>query len=265
MPIRPPVSLLAARRLLLLAAALVATVLSAAPADEVEWNGVLIAGGQTQVSLLDLRTGAAQWVPVGGEFAGYVVSAYDPVQDCIALTRQGRPVAGLRLKNAVILVAAPLAPWVQPSNEQRAAVVENLRLLAAAAQQHFADTGLDTATVGDLVGPGELLPELTPAAGESYAGLVLRRDTPAISLLTPDGTTISSDGTSTAADGSVILPDGSRVTTAGTHLAPDGSIVGSSGPATTGPFIPPSASPVTAAALEAAGWHYRPASAPSVP
>ncbi len=242
-------------------------VLSAAPADEVEWNGVLIAGGQTQVSLLDLRTGAAQWVVVGGEFAGYVVSAYDPVQDSLALTRQGRPAAGLRLKNAVIQVAAPQAPWSQPSNEQRAAVVENLRLLAAAAQQHFAETGLDTATVNDLVGPGLLLPALTPVAGESYAGLVLRRDTPAVSLTTPDGTTISSAGTSTAADGSVILPDGGRVTTAGTHLAPDGSIVGSNtgGAATTGPFIPPSASPVTAAALEAAGWHYRPASVPTAP
>lgn len=243
-------------------------VLAAAPADEVEWNGVLIAGGQTQVSLLDLRTGAAQWVPVGGEFAGYVISAYDPVQDSLALNRQGRPAAGLRLKNAVILVAAPQAPWSQPSNEQRAAVVENLRLLAAAAQQHFAETGLDTATVNDLVGPGLLLPSLDPAAGESYAGLVLRRDTPAVSLTTPDGTTISSAGTSTAADGSVILPDGGRVTTAGTHLAPDGSIVSSSsggGAVVNGPFIPPSASPVTAAALEAAGWHYRPATPVSPP
>jgi hypothetical protein len=81
--------------------------------------------------------------------------------------------------------------------------------------------------------------------------VVLRRDLPNISITTPDGTRITSDGTSTASDGARILADGSRVTAAGAVI--------STNPDPGGPYIPPNATPLTAAALHAVGWKFRPA------
>jgi hypothetical protein len=236
--------------------------LPAASGAGFEFDGVVVDGGHTRVALLDLRTGAAGWVRVGGKFAGYLVAAYDAAQDTVTLTREGEPAVGVQLKTAVILVAPPLPVWRQPSNEQRAAVAENLRQLATAAAQYFSDTGATAATLDELVGPGKLLEQLVPATGESYLGIVLQRDTPTVSIITPDGTSITSDGASIASDGSRILADGGRVTSDGTHLAPDGSVVVSNPPAvaTRGPYIPPNATPQLATALEAAGWSFRPAS-----
>ncbi len=231
----------------------------AAPADSIELNGVLVSGGRTQVSLANLATGEARWVKVGSKFSGYTVLGYDSAANTATLARDGQPAVGVRLKDAVLLVAPSAPPWSQPTNEQRAAVAENLRQLAAAATQFFAATGADTATLDDLVGPGKLLAALTSAAGESYAALVLRRDTPTLALTTPDGTRITSDGTSTAADGSTITTDGGRIATDGTAYAPDGTLrVTSSTDVAVGPFIPSNASPTTARALLAAGWKYRP-------
>ncbi len=236
-----------------------AGVLCAAMGDDLEFNGVLIDDSRTQVSLLDLQTGVARWVPVGGSFAGYTVTAYNPAKETIALSRIGLAIGlNLRLKNAIILVVPPPTPWPQPSNPQRAAVAENLRLLAAAAQQYLADTGADSVSTEDLVGPGKIIPELTPAAGESYQGMVLTNDLSNLHITTADGTTVSSDGTGLAPDGSQILADGGRVTTDGTHLAPDGAVIGRSTPGTSGPFIPPNASSQLAAALSSVGWKFRP-------
>jgi len=231
--------------------------LAAAPGDNLEFDGILVEGGKTQVALLDLSTGVSKWVPVGGKFEGYVVG-YDSGHDAVSLTRPNSTPFSIRLKDALILVTEPAGPWIQPSNAQRALVVANLQMLRAAAAQYLADNGMPASSLDDLVGTGRLLPELNPVAGESYTGVALDAGAvpPAVAL--PDGTRIAADGTSTASDGSRILPDGGRVTTAGTHLAPDGTVV-SSNPAGTGPYIPYTASPLTASALEAVGWKYRPA------
>ena len=235
----------------------------AAPADGLELNGVLVSGGRTQVALLNPATGEARWVRVGGKFSGHTVLGYDAATNTATLARDGQPALALRLRDAVLLVAPPAPPWAQPSNEQRAAIVENLRRLAAAAARHHADTGLGTVTFAELLAADPELATPTPAAGESYADLVLRSDTPALAITTPDGTRITSDGTSTAADGSAITPDGGRVAPDGTAYAADGSPLGGNTAGTaTGPFIPLAASPTTARALLAAGWRYRPAGWP---
>jgi len=50
----------------------------AAGSPSIEFNGVVVEGGKTSVSLLDLNTGVAKWVVVGGKFEGYTVTAYVP-------------------------------------------------------------------------------------------------------------------------------------------------------------------------------------------
>ncbi len=246
------------RKICLFLPLLALAVARAAPEGSLEFNGVLVSGGRVQLALANPATGEARWVKVGGKFSGYTLLGYDSAANTATLARDGRPALALRLKDALLVVAPPAPSWVQPTNEQRGAIAENLRQLAAAAAQYFTATGADTATLEELVGPGKPLAALTPAAGESYGDLVLRRDTPALALTTPDGTRITSDGISTAADGSTITPDGGRVASDGTAYAPDGTLrgAGDTGGAA-GPFIPPSASPTTARALLAAGWKYR--------
>jgi hypothetical protein len=235
--------------------------LVATPADDLEFDGVLVCDGRTQLALLDRMTGLAKWVTVGGKFEGFVVGAYDPAKDTVSLTRVGAPPISIRLKDAIILVTTPASPWLQPTNAERAAVAANLQQLAAAAAQYLTDTGIPATSLDELVGPGKLLPQLTPVAGESYNSVDLGGGTANFGVTMSDGTHIAADGTSIASDGSRILADGGRITTNGTRLAPDGTVV-STNPNLTGPFIPTTASPVTASALEAVGWKYRP-SAPS--
>ncbi|MEI6861490.1 MAG: hypothetical protein WCL04_04480 [Verrucomicrobiota bacterium] len=245
---------------LLLALLLPVGALWAALADDVEFNGVVVIGDRVKVSLIDAQSGAAGWVRVGGSFAGFVVAAYDPVKETVTLTHDGQPMRRIQLKEAVILLARPSPPWMQPSNEQRATVAENLRQLAGAAAQFYAATGADTATLDDLVGPGKPIEQLASVAGENYAGIVVRRDLPSLNLTTSDGTRISSDGTSTAADGSTITADGGRIATDGTAYAPDGKVIDTVNPSdpVVGPFIPPNTIPQVAETLQAMGWKFRP-------
>ncbi len=62
---------------LLLGLLLAATPL-AAQTDRLEFNGVIIANGVTEVALLDLTTGSTSWIGIGHTFAGYTVLAFHP-------------------------------------------------------------------------------------------------------------------------------------------------------------------------------------------
>jgi hypothetical protein len=238
--------------------------LVAASVDDLEFDGVLVAGGRTQVALLDRATGAAKWVPEGGKFEGFAVGAYDPAKDTVSLTRDGAPPRSISLKVAFILVTPPASSWLQPTNAERAAVAANLQQLAAAAAQYLADTGMPATSLDELVGPGKLLAQLDPVAGENYRTINLAGGAADLGVTLPDGTHIAADGISIAADGSRILADGGRVTTNGTRLAPDGTVI-STNPNLTGPFIPANVTQLTASALEAAGWKYRPSLPVSLP
>ncbi len=55
---------------------LLTTPLLAQPA--IEFNGVVVSGGKTRVSLLDPATGQAGWVTIGGRFGDYILAAYIP-------------------------------------------------------------------------------------------------------------------------------------------------------------------------------------------
>ena len=56
--------------------------------------------------------------------------------------------------------------------------MNNLRQLAAAAEQHYLETGTTTATYDQLVGPQRYIKVLNPIAGENYRALRFQQGQP---------------------------------------------------------------------------------------
>jgi type IV pilus assembly protein PilA len=89
------------------------------------------------------------------------------------------------------LIAAMAIPAFQKvrTASQEKAVLNNLRLLAAAADQHYLEKGVTTATYYDLVGPSHYIKILNSVAGENYRALRFRQGQ-ALRVQLPDGRTI---------------------------------------------------------------------------
>ncbi len=75
------------------------------------------------------------------------------------------------------LMAAMAIPAFQKVRQasQEKAVLNNLRQLAAAADQHYLEHGVTTATYNDLVGPGHYIKVINSVAGENYRTLRFRQ------------------------------------------------------------------------------------------
>ena len=56
--------------------------------------------------------------------------------------------------------------------------MNNLRQLAAAAEQHYVETGTTTATYDQLVGPQRYIKVLNSVAGENYRALRFQQGQP---------------------------------------------------------------------------------------
>ena len=91
-------------------------------------------------------------------------------------------VVALSLYNPVTvgLVAAMAVPAFQKTREtsQEKAVLNNLRMLAAAADQHYLEHGVTSATYDQLVGPTRYIKVLQPVAGENYRALRFQQGQP---------------------------------------------------------------------------------------
>lgn len=161
--------------------------LGRAAAPEIEFTGVLVAGPETRVALANKGAGPAQWVPVGGEFGGYTVSAYEAGPDTVVLTKDGQ-------KFRVGLKDARVVPGVvEPPPEIKLAILKNLRQLGAWADQYYLENGRNTATLADLLrlNPrAKQMLSLEPLAGEDYTSIKFEQGKP-ISVTTSGGFTIS--------------------------------------------------------------------------
>ncbi|MBL9188141.1 MAG: hypothetical protein JNK23_11715 [Opitutaceae bacterium] len=85
----------------------------------------------------------------------------------------------------IAAMAIPSFQKVQTSSQEKA-VLNNLRMLAAAADQHYLETGTTTATYDQLVGPRLYIKSLTPVAGENYRAIRFVQGRP-ISVRLRDG------------------------------------------------------------------------------
>ncbi len=89
------------------------------------------------------------------------------------------------------LVAAMAIPAFQKVRvaSQDKAITNNLRQLAAAADQYYLENGVDSATYSKLVGPDKYVKRIAPVAGENYRTLKFKQGQP-LRVRTGDGRVI---------------------------------------------------------------------------
>ncbi|TSJ79184.1 hypothetical protein [Rariglobus hedericola] len=87
------------------------------------------------------------------------------------------------------LMAAMAIPAFQKVRmaSQEKAIINNLRQLDAAAQQHMLETGVSAARYGQLVGSDKYIRSLTPVDGEDYTKLIIRSTDKEIVVVTKSG------------------------------------------------------------------------------
>jgi len=73
------------------------------------------------------------------------------------------------------------------------AILNNLRQLAAAAEQYFMETGGKTATLSDLIGPDKYIRSLPSRDGEDYSKLVINDRGGKWTVTTASGMVVSYD------------------------------------------------------------------------
>lgn len=83
-------------------------------------------------------------------------------------------------------MAIPAFHKVQASSKEKA-IINNLRQLDAAAQQHMLETGTTVAAYGQLVGPDKYIRALTPVDGEDYTRFVIRESDAQLVVTTKSG------------------------------------------------------------------------------
>jgi hypothetical protein len=172
-------------RYLALFFSMLAVTLGAAEPD-IEFSGILKDGRETRVSLTNKTSGVSQWVSVGKDFAGYTVKAYDPKTDTLEVVKGGETFR-LTMKEGKVKPGASELPA-----ETRRAILNNLRQLAAAADQFYLENGVGRTTYDQLVGPEpkKFVKRIVTIQGEDYTRIEFVQGKP-MSVTTVDGFTVS--------------------------------------------------------------------------
>ena len=159
-------------------------VLSRAANPEIEFSGVFVAGAETKVALAKKGVTPAQWIRVGGDFAGYVVASFDLKTSTVVMRKDGQEFR-IPLREAVVAVV----PRELPPEEQQA-IMTNLRRLGAAADQYYLENGKESALYSDLVGQRHYVKSIEPKSGEDYRAVVFKQGHP-LSVTTASGVTVT--------------------------------------------------------------------------
>lgn len=142
---------------------LVTTAFAAEPT--IEFSAVIGGDRDTKVSLTDKTTGQSRWVGIGQVFGDYVVSAYEPASETVVLAK-GEQKFRVRMKSAKVTAGA-----AEPTAEVKKGILNNLRQLAAAADQFYLENGKTKTTLDELVGETKYVRRLVPVDGEDYRQL----------------------------------------------------------------------------------------------
>ena len=194
-------------------------------------SGVMTAGGKTRLALTDTEKNITTWVEPGAEFKGYTVERYDAKDDAVFLKKGSQETRlGLVAAKTSDVPAATSAADNSGANQAAVtAIRSNLRQLAAAARQYQIAQNVTTVGYNDLVGPGKLIKEIKPVAGENYSTLNFGPNVTGVSVTTANGTTISVEmpgASATASTSSVAATPGAPTApanTAGTAPTPSQS------------------------------------------
>lgn len=160
----------------------------ASAGEEIEFSAVVVLPGKISVRLVQKATGSAAWIPIGQSFEGYVVSAFESREETVVLMKDG-VTSRVRLNTAKVKEGKPAAdPAVV--EQQKKAILNNLRQLGAAADQYYLENGTSHATLADLVGPTRYVKALNPVDGEDYSRIEFSQGKE-LTVTTPNGVTVS--------------------------------------------------------------------------
>lgn len=118
---------------------------------------------------------------------GIVLRSYAPTSHRTSLLLLGNPIMSAGLGAAM---AIPAFQRVRANSQERV-VMNNLRMLSAAADQFMLETGREEARYVDIVGPGTYIEVLQPAAGEDYSKIIIRATDPKVQITLPDGRVVT--------------------------------------------------------------------------
>ncbi|NBD37538.1 MAG: hypothetical protein GVY10_03100 [Verrucomicrobia bacterium] len=136
------------------------------------------------MGLLGTLTGPTMSTGVMGETEMHFVTLA-PYSQKTTLALFGAVVPGVGAAMAI-----PAFQKVQQTSQEKA-VTNNLRQLAAAAQQYMLETGESSVTTEQLVGEAKYISTLPSVAGESYEGMIITSETTQLSVTLPDGRTVT--------------------------------------------------------------------------
>lgn len=74
---------------------------------------------------------------------------------------------------------------------QEKTILNNLRMLASAADQYFLENGVNDVEIDQLIGPGKYIKELKPVDGEDYSELDLSMDANEWTIVSEGGITVN--------------------------------------------------------------------------
>jgi hypothetical protein len=117
------------------------------------------------LALKSTKSGNTKWVGLGQEFEDCKVSRMDEKAEVLTVTKGGAEFQLPLIRSKVQLkdTEPPLAIKKQ--------VLNNLRRLAAAADQFYLENGVSKATYDQLVGPTKYVKEIIPVDREDYRAI----------------------------------------------------------------------------------------------
>lgn len=131
----------------------------------IEFTGFIRDEKGLSVALRGSASGNSKWVALGQEFEDYTVRSFDEKAEVLVVSKDGAefrlPLIRARIKQVDS----------EPPPELKRKVLNNLRQLAAAADQYYLENGKTTTTYDDLVGPTKYVKAIDPADGENYRAL----------------------------------------------------------------------------------------------
>ncbi|MDB6167094.1 MAG: type pilus biosis protein [Lacunisphaera sp.] len=134
---------------------------------DIEFTGFVRDDAGLMLALRNPKTGYAKWVAVGRSFEDYTVARLDEKTEVLVVTKAGAEFQ-LALMHSKITQANPPA---EPPPEIKKRVLNNLRQLAAAADQFYLENGVSRASYDDLVGAKKYVREVLPVDGENYRSI----------------------------------------------------------------------------------------------
>ncbi|MDI1249372.1 MAG: hypothetical protein PSV13_10960 [Lacunisphaera sp.] len=121
------------------------------------------------LALKGTKSGNTKWVGLGQEFEDYKVGRMDEKSEVLVVTKGGVEFQLPLIRSKVQRKDTEPPPGIKKP------VLNNLRRLAAAADQYYLENGVSQTTYEKIVGRTNYVKEINPVDGEEYRGIVFEQ------------------------------------------------------------------------------------------